>query len=130
MEKQDISEANSEDQSSSEEEQTKFDLDERISQLSQQRDGLEKEISILQRERDRLHISEYRDGTSKSDTEARMEYIRKQAEIRGLRRARQVEALKGINPKDLDPRSPVDQAMSRKNQRGTERPKREPPPKE
>jgi len=123
VEKQDISEANSE-------EQTKFHLDERISQLSQQRDELEKEISILQRKRDRLHTSEYQDGTSKGDTQARMEYIRKQAEIRGLRRARQVEALKGINPKDLDPRSPVDQAMSRKTQRGTERPRRELPPKE
>lgn len=57
-----------------------------------------------------------------SDAEANRRYIAKQQELRAAKHAATHALLKGVDLKALDPRSPIDRAMARKNTRGTQRP--------
>ena len=59
-----------------------------------------------------------------SNQEAIVAYIAAQNKARAERAARRNDALKHITRQDLDPRSPLDQAMARNTKRGTQRPKR------
>jgi len=61
---------------------------------------------------------------SKTNQEEIMDYVRKQGEIRAAKHGAVSELLKGIDPKMLDPRAPLDRAMARKTTRGTQRPQR------
>lgn len=53
-------------------------------------------------------------------------YIDSQNKERLERAKRRDEALRHLSAKDMDPRSPIDQAMARKTKRGTNRPQRQP----
>lgn len=57
-----------------------------------------------------------------SDREANMAYIKRQQELRAAKHAATHALLKGVDLKTLDPRAPIDRAMARKTQRGTNRP--------
>lgn len=59
-----------------------------------------------------------------ADAFAIRSFIQSQTEARAARIGRRNEILKGITAADLDPRSPLDQAMARKTKRGTQRPTR------
>lgn len=59
-----------------------------------------------------------------SDSEANRRYIESQAELRAAQFEATQKLLNGIDPASLDPRSKLDQAMARKTDRGTARPKR------
>lgn len=59
-----------------------------------------------------------------ADTDARMEYIKSQNQLRAARAERKKAMLAQIDIKDIDPRSKLDQALARKTARGTERPQR------
>jgi hypothetical protein len=63
-----------------------------------------------------------RDIPDVSDREANMAYIKRQQELRAAKHAATTQLLKGVDLKALDPRSPIDRAMSRKLQRGGNRP--------
>ena len=54
----------------------------------------------------------------------RMAYIRRQAEVRAERAGKSADLMRklGSDAADLDPRAPIDAAMSRKTKRGTQRP--------
>jgi hypothetical protein len=57
-----------------------------------------------------------------SDGEANRAYLKRQQELRAAKHAATTALLKGMDLKSLDPRSPIDRAMARKNARGTKRP--------
>lgn len=59
-----------------------------------------------------------------SNQEAIREYIESQNQQRADRVARSREILRGVNPKDLDPRATIDKSMARKTNRGAKRPTR------
>lgn len=60
-----------------------------------------------------------------TEQQAIQEFIKSQTAQRQSRAMRSREILKGVDAKELDPRSPIDRAMARKNNRGTSRPVRE-----
>ena len=60
-----------------------------------------------------------------SNQQAIQHFIKSQAEARGARAAKTKEVLKGVDLKTLDPRSAIDRAMARKNNRGNARPTRQ-----
>jgi hypothetical protein len=101
---------------------TKHDLDQAIQVLTEKRDALNRDIDRLQRQRDLMQEGEYRDDNEISDMQGRVNYIAKQREIRAERVTRSKSLLQGLDPKDLVPGAPIDQAMARKNTRGTVRP--------
>lgn len=57
-----------------------------------------------------------------SETAANQAYLESQAAQRAEKKARTEAILRGIDVKSLDPRAPIDRAMARKTQRGTQRP--------
>ena len=59
-----------------------------------------------------------------SPTTAIRAYIESQNADRARRVGRRLEVMKHLDPKDIDPRAPIDRAFARKTQRGTDRPVR------
>lgn len=98
------------------------ELESQINELLEMRNQIDREITVVNRALHQARVREQVVQTPKADTEARVAYIRSQAELRANRRAAQVAALQGINLRDLNPNAPIDQAMQRRSQRGAQRP--------
>jgi hypothetical protein len=99
--------------------------------LSEQLDEAEKAIRLAEDLKNRvkrsLAFTRSRIKTEMPDVsnqQAIQLFIKSQAEARGARAAKAKEILKGVDIKDLDPRSAIDRAMARKSGRGTTRPAR------
>ncbi len=65
-----------------------------------------------------------RDVPDMTNQQAIQSFIKSQSEQRGIRVETTRELLAGVDLKSLDPRSAIDRAMARKNQRGASRPVR------
>lgn len=88
-------------------------LEKRINELIIQRDKLDAEIHALAQERDKLQELEYRQSTPAADMQRRMDYIRRQNEVRRKKAERRTELVAtGIKPGEFDPRSPLDKALA------------------
>lgn len=99
-----------------------MELDEAIRKLSEERTKLDQEIHKLQLYRDRLQTESHTSHSAKEDMKARMRYIQSQNEARAKRYEKGRKILQIIGKDGLNPKSKLDQAMSRKRQRGTKRP--------
>lgn len=97
-------------------------LDKDIASLMAERDKVTKQITELSKKRDRLQAKLFQQYSPESDTKARLVFIKKQNELKTERHSKGQKILQGVNRDILDPKSPLDKAMSRKNTRGTQRP--------
>lgn len=98
------------------------ELDEAIRKLSEERTELDKEIHKLQLYRDKLQTESHTSHSAKEDMKARMRYIESQNKARAKRYEKGRIILQVIGKDGLHPMSKLDQAMTRKRQRGTKRP--------
>lgn len=84
-----------------------------------------KELSFrIKRSINEINLRTKQLNPSSSDTTAIREYLKSQNDSRRERFGRKMAILQHLSAKDIDPRSPVDAAMGRKNARGTGRPVR------
>ena len=97
--------------------------------LAEQRLKNEKAVEALKEEGAKLKLQQgevkvwlHSFKENSSDTSAIQDYIKSQTAARADRAARRNKVLQHISPKDMDPRAPIDAAMSRKTNRGTARP--------
>lgn len=100
-------------------------LDGEIQDLLKEKNELDKKIVALSRKRDAVQEREFRTRTPEDNIRSIQTYIKSQAQARmdrATNRQRFIES--GLTSRDLDPRAPIDQAMARKTQRGTQRPAR------
>lgn len=98
------------------------DYDHEINELEIQQQNIAREIRILNSLRDELVAKNMVHSTSQDDTRARIEYIKKQGQLRAERIGRQRDLLKGIDINSLDSRAPLDRSFARDTRRGTIRP--------
>lgn len=103
-------------------------LEREINEQSRIMHEIEAKITQKQDRWNRLHAYFSRKGTGDSDMEGRIAYIRKQAELRAERAQRSKRVLTDLDLRMVNPKAPIDQAMSRKNTRGTVRPNFTPDP--
>lgn len=96
-------------------EEAQKSVQEKIDALLLTKEQMSRSISIF-----RQRISEV--FPNATNGEAIRAFIESQTKARADRAATRNEILKSISPKDLDPRAPIDVAMSRKNSRGSARP--------
>lgn len=100
-------------------------LDQEISEIDQKMAALDnkKHALMAQRQQKAAHSTEY---NHRADQQRKIDYIKKQNEIRierATRRAKFLGSAAGaVKPGDFDPRAKIDQAMARKNVRGAQRP--------
>ena len=103
---------------------TKLELDQQIDDVQNEIGNLEKLRDNLSKERDRLQNLEYGGHTAAADTQARLDYVKSQNELRASRHIRRAEVFKMVRAQDIRPGSPLDASMSRRTARGTRRPSR------
>lgn len=102
---------------------TKRELDDQINELGVELTEIQNHIALLTKERNRIQQKEFNDRSAASDTLGRMKYIRSQSDLRRKRHDESQLALKALGGvANVDPRSRLDQAFSRKTARGTKRP--------
>lgn len=97
-------------------------LESELNELTRQQNEIEGRIVNKQRRWSVLRAHFDKQQTGSKDVQARLDYIKRQAELRMERAQRSKELLKGIDPNALSGKAPIDQAMTRKNTRGTVRP--------
>lgn len=103
-------------------------LDQEISGLVSEKEALERQIAGLSARRDSLQEGKFRENSPSADTAARLEYVRRQNQVRLERAGRRQSFLQsGVTVDDIDPRSPMDRAFSRQTKRGANRPARPAP---
>lgn len=93
-----------------------------LSKLNAQLSLLREEISTKQQDIGRLNTLIDRLSPSEPNQKAIGDYLESQKRIRLERHERQLSLMRGVDPRMLQPKSPLDQAMTRKSQRGTSRP--------
>lgn len=103
------------------------DLDVQIEKLLTEQNRITNQIDVLSRKRGAVQTRIYGTDTSGSDTQARIDYIKKQNELRAARVAKRNRNVTESDLVALTGRAPIDQAMARKNTRGTQRPARPAP---
>ncbi len=99
-------------------------LDLQISALQSDQGVIEDNIRELKRERAVLSSAIRPEYNHNLDQARRMEHIRRQREHREGRAAARHAALRGIDPKHLQPASPIDHAMATRKSRHAKRPER------
>ncbi len=97
-------------------------LDQEIATIIEQRNGLEAILVEKQRRWAVIQAHFERRKTGASDTQSRLDYIRSQLKLRMERAQRSQQVLKGLDLNVVNAKAPIDQAMARKNTRGTQRP--------
>lgn len=97
------------------------ELDEAVNVLRAEADDIAKKIEVLERQRNKLYARTTGGYDHREDTKARLEYIRKQNELRAARVAKAKEVANMVKSAGVR-KSPLDAAMERKTARGTQRP--------
>lgn len=97
-------------------------LDEQIREKIEARSKIEKEIDALNRQRDGLQEKSFGRHSAANDTKGRLKFIESQNKLRAERHKRGQQIIQIVGKQNLDPRSKLDRAMSRKTARGTKRP--------
>jgi hypothetical protein len=97
-------------------------LDAEIAELGVERTKIEKLINTAQARRDALQQKTFQADTPAHDQIARMTFIKSQSKLRAERHERGRRIISIIGKDGLNPKSQLDQAMSRKTKRGTRRP--------
>ncbi len=97
-------------------------LEAELNELTRQQSQIEGQIVDKQRRWSVIRAHFDRQQSGSKDMQARIDYIKRQAELRAERAQKSKELLKGLDPKLLSGQAPLDAAMARKNTRGTMRP--------
>jgi len=97
-------------------------LEAELNELTRQQSQIEGQIVDKQRRWSVIRAHFDRQQSGSKDMQARIDYIKRQAELRAERAQKSKELLKGLDPKLLSGQAPLDAAMARKNTRGTTRP--------
>lgn len=97
-------------------------LTEEIAAITEQRNLLEATLVVKQRRLAVIRSHFERQQSGAKDTQSRLDYINRQFELRMERARRSQQVLKGLDPDAVNAKAPIDQAMARKNTRGTQRP--------
>lgn len=100
---------------------TTTELDAAVNALRAEEDDIAKKIVVLERQRNKLYARTTGGYDHREDTKARLEYIRKQNELRTVRVAKAKEVANMVKAAGVR-KSPLDAAMERKTDRGTQRP--------
>jgi hypothetical protein len=98
------------------------DLDVQIEGLLSEQNRIAAQADVLSRRRGALQTRIYGTDTSASDTQGRIDYIRSQNALRAARVAQRNRNAASIDMVALTGKAPIDQVMTRKNTRGTQRP--------
>lgn len=91
------------------------ELEKEVNELQEDLGRIQDEIQAKERAISKLRKILHHDRTPQSDTLAQQAFIKKQIELRA-ERANRLVALKGIDPKDLQVRSPIDRAIAQNNE--------------
>lgn len=98
------------------------EIDQMVSELQIQRDEIGAQIDELHKTRNVLYNMGAPKRGHKADQLARMEVIKRSNQLRAEKHAARSALLKNVDMKSVNFKSPLDQAMARKTQRGTQRP--------
>jgi septal ring factor EnvC (AmiA/AmiB activator) len=105
------------------------EIDEQIDELNCQINAARNGVTRLARRRLILQRKINGGNTPTADTQSRISYIKDQHRIRSERMAVGRKMMDLVGTTSMDPRSPIDSAMSRNTKRGSKRPVRPAPVK-
>lgn len=105
------------------EEQKQLEL--KMVELTRAKQEVEAELIRAQRRWTQLQAYFDKQDSPQQGVQDRITYIKTQAQIRHQRAERANRLLQGLDPAALSSKAPIDEAMSRKNTRGTQRPMQE-----